>query len=175
MQTRDLNNTKPAVQPNRVALYLTIGLAVVFSLLFVAEFFIASQGTAPDAPPATLSAQTYRSTVEGLLAGADPVHGEQLVQETYECYVCHIQGAGQQAPAFDGVALRAAETRPPLVAEAYLYESIVYPQVHIAGEDGEYSGAMPANYGTRLSPEELGDILAYLLTQTQSPESTDSG
>ncbi|MBC8099359.1 MAG: hypothetical protein H7Y11_07945, partial [Armatimonadetes bacterium] len=56
---------------------------------------------------------------------------------------------------------RTATRRPPLTAEAYLYESILYPTAY---EVEGYTGQMPRTYG-ELSDRDLGDIIAYLLTQ----------
>jgi hypothetical protein len=66
------------------------------------------------------------------------------------------------APAFVGIAERAATRRPPLTAAAYIYESITNPSAFIA--PGQYNAAMPENFRERLSDRELGDIIAFLLT-----------
>jgi len=57
----------------------------------------------------------------------------------------------------------AAERRPPLTASAYIYESIAYPSVYIVPG---YPNSMIGNYLDRLSEDEFGDILAYLLEQS---------
>lgn len=145
---------------SRWPVILTFAVVIVFTVVFAIEFISASQPQTID--PESLSAESYMDVVAPLIAQGDAARGEELVTQSYECYVCHIQGAGQTAPGFDGIATRAAEMRPPLTAEAYLYESIVLPGVHVV--EG-YPNSMPANYGTRISDAEMADILAYLLAQ----------
>ncbi|MGB1285901.1 MAG: c-type cytochrome [Aggregatilineales bacterium] len=147
---------------NSIVLYITIGLAGIFVVLFLMAF-VAGSLNQPEAP-SEITAGTYQEEVSVLLADADVANGETLVTDTYECYVCHIEGGNRLAPDFIGMADRAAVERPPLNAEAYLYEALFYPGAHIV--EGEYQGVMPTNYLARLSDEEAGDIIAYLLTLT---------
>jgi cytochrome c551/c552 len=101
--------------------------------------------------------------VNGLLQNANADNGALLIEE-YGCVACHRLGvASDVAPTFEGIAERAATRRPPLSAADYLYESIIDPAVYIV--EG-YQPAMPQNYPDRLSDQELGDIIAYLLTPT---------
>ena len=58
---------------------------------------------------------------------------------------------------------RAATTRPGYSAEMYLYESIVDPGAFAA--EGQRAGIMPANFGQRMSDQELADLVAYLMTR----------
>lgn len=141
---------------------VTVALVTIFGGVFLLEFVLASNYHS-GADAASLSASTYMDEVERLLVEADPTRGEALLDE-HACQVCHAQGANNIAPPHEGVATLAAQRRPPLTAAAYLYEAIVYPAAHIV--EG-YPGSMPTNYGQRLSERELGDILAYLLTQEQ--------
>lgn len=141
--------------------YLTVALALFFALVFFATFIIASQQP-PAESTAELTADTYMNIVTDLLANANPQRGETLVTRDYECYACHVQGADNIAPNYTGLAQRAAAERPPLTAAAYIYEAIVHPSLHLVAG---YPDAMPKNYETRLGKRDLGDILAYLLTQ----------
>lgn len=150
--------TRPAL---KMPIVITVVLIVVVSVVFLYEFVIAST-VAPAGELRTLTADNYLDIVQPLLLNADVARGKQLVEETYECHVCHIQNGGQIAPLFTGLGERATKERPPLTAESYLYESIVYPTAHMVKG---YSAAMPANYPTRLTPQEIGDMIAYLLTQ----------
>jgi hypothetical protein len=59
------------------------------------------------------------------------------------------------------VALLAAERRPSLTAAAYVYESIIYPGAFIVDD---YYNNMPRIYHDQIPDDELGDIIAYLLT-----------
>lgn len=146
---------------SRLPIIISVTLLLLISALFVYEFVVASV-VKPDDEATVLTASTYVERVTPLLASGDPVRGEQLVTHTYECHVCHVAQAGQIAPGYEGLGERAATQHPPLTAAAYLYEAIVYPTAYVV--EG-YSAAMPANYANRLSDQDLGDVLAYLLKQ----------
>jgi hypothetical protein len=47
-------------------------------------------------------------------------------------------------------------------AEEYLIESVVLPNVFLV--DGYQENVMPANYGERLTAQDLADLLAYMLS-----------
>lgn len=107
--------------------------------------------------------------VTSLLAVANPANGEALTV-TYGCTACHVAGATHGiAPAFAGVGDIAATRHPPLTAAEYIYQSIVHPTAHIV--EG-FANSMPQDFGTRLSNQELADILAYLLEQRSPAEAT---
>lgn len=142
------------------AIAITLLLPIGFGGVFILAFVSSGLNSAPT--PAGLTADSYMDEVKRLLAGADPERGKILVTEVYECHVCHIRGAGKVAPDFVGLAQRAGKEHPPLQAAAYIYESLLNPAAHIV--EG-YSGAMPLNYVSRLKENELGDIIAFLLTQ----------
>ncbi len=139
--------------------YLALGLLVIFIIIFAVEFISSSNESAGEAAT-ELTSDTYMDVVEPLLANANPENGPELLAQ-YDCSACHIAGAANNiAPSFVGLAESAGEMRPPLTAEAYIYESIIYPQAFIVGD---YSGVMALNYASRLSDEQLGDMIAYLL------------
>ncbi len=152
-------------QSSRLILLATMTVFVVVAALFVIAFGSAS--LSEQVSDQNLSADSYQAEVAELIADADPEQGELLVQQL-ACAACHIQGGGQIAPLFDGIATRAEMMRPPLTASAYLYESIVFPQNHLV--EG-YANAMPNNYLQTLTSQQLGDILAYLLTLNLEPQS----
>jgi mono/diheme cytochrome c family protein len=149
----------------RSVVIVTVAIVAIFSILFLLEFVRASQNT-PSSETA-ITADSYVPEVSALLKDADASRGEALVNTKYECHTCHIEGAGAVAPDFTGLSENAATRRPPLTAPAYLYESIVKPGVYLVErEDGKtYPDAMPPNYHERLTDQELGDVIAYLLTQ----------
>jgi mono/diheme cytochrome c family protein len=152
--------------PNRstpvLPVYIALGLLVIVSIAFIALIYIAS--TTPEGGAdvvSEVSADSYMDVVTPLLANADPVRGEELITRN-GCHACHVIGAANNlAPAFAGVALRAEDRCPPMQAGAYIYESIVHPE---AFEVEGYTAQMPRTYGTILSDQDLGDIIAYLLT-----------
>lgn len=155
-------NVTPDRQPARWPVLVVIGLFIVITLVFVVAFVTTeSEMAAPPEIMPELSATTYQEVVTALLQDADADNGARLVEQ-YGCVACHRLGvATHVAPAFEGIAERAATRRPPLTAAAYIYESITNPTAYVV--EG-YQPAMPQNYPDRLSDQELGDLLAYLLT-----------
>lgn len=145
---------------------IAMGVLIVLAIVFISELGAVSGGGGDDGPPAesTLTADTYAPEVDALLETGDAAVGEALITR-YGCVSCHA-GPGAEnglAPAFDGVATRAETRRPPLSGEAYIYESIVHPT---AFELEGYSGNMPVIYDSLIPDEDLGSIIAYLLTLT---------
>ena len=138
--------------------YLALALLIVFLIVVVVEL-VTFQPPA-NTVPAVLTADTYMDKVTPLLANANATNGPAMF-DTYQCAVCHVAGAGNGlAPSLDGIGQRAATRRPPLTAAAYLYESIIHPTAYVVEGYGEI---MPQNFDERLSDQELGDLIAYLL------------
>lgn len=136
-----------------------LGLIVVVLAAFAV--FIAAMSRKDAAPPSGgLNADLYAAELAAALADADAAIGAQL-SGANDCGLCHLDGDGSAAPLYHGLADSAAERRPPLSAEQYLYESILFPAVHLV--EG-YTNAMPNNYADRLSQQEIGHLIAYLLT-----------
>lgn len=144
---------------------IAMGVLIVLAIVFISELGAVS-GSGDNVVPAesTLTAETYAPEVSALLETGDAAAGEALVTR-YGCVSCHA-GAGAEnklAPTFEGVGTRAETRRPPLSAAAYIYESIVHPT---AFELEGFSGNMPVIYDGLIPDEELGSIIAYLLTLT---------
>ncbi|HEX2908394.1 MAG TPA: c-type cytochrome [Phototrophicaceae bacterium] len=105
----------------------------------------------------------------------DPLNGQLLyTSDTLACYGCHVGQAGKTAPALDGTFTRAEETRladPTLTdynIEQYLIESIVQPGHYTVPG---YANVMPADFGARLTLQDLADLLLFLESQDgPSPE-----
>lgn len=88
----------------------------------------------------------------------DATNGEALFSE-YNCNACHIEGASG-APHLEGFADRAGSTVEGQSAREYTFYAIAEPAQHIV--EG-YGNAMPNNYDDRLAPQEIADLIAYLL------------
>ncbi len=145
----------------RWPVFVALALLVLITVIFIIEFVLTTESELAAPTPVVLAADTYQATVAALLADADPANGAQWV-EKYNCIACHRAGAENKiAPPFAGVADRASTRRPPLTASAYIYESITQPAAFVV--DG-FTPAMPQNYPDLLMEQELGDIIAYLLT-----------
>lgn len=156
--------TKPK-QP-QAAVILTIALLVTVVFALVIAFIVSSAAAANVS--ASVSGQAYAAEAAAALEGSAASLGETLIADQ-NCIACHVLGNGAVAPLFAGIADRAAEQRPPLSAEQYLYEAIVYPGAYVL--EG-YANSMPNHYRQRLSQQEIGHIIAYLLTV--SDEADDS-
>jgi cytochrome c oxidase subunit 2 len=142
---------------SRWPVYVAIALLLLVTIICVAVFAAATLNEGSD----TTSMENYTERVTSLLANADPARGERLIHEV-QCAACHVSGAEVGiAPPFVGVATRAETRRPPLSAAEYLYESIIHPTAFVV-ED--YTGSMPQNFAGRLTDQQLGDIIRYLLT-----------
>lgn len=137
---------------------ILFGIIVIAVGAFAVVLAIVLNNSSPDS--AGTAGRTYADEVSAALAGAEAEIGRELVV-TYDCGACHLAGDGSNSPLFTGIAELAADRRPPLSAEQYLYEAILYPGAHLVAG---YTNAMPNNYDARLSQEEVGHIIAYLLT-----------
>jgi cytochrome c551/c552 len=145
------------------ALFRPLALRRRLPLLVLAAFALTTETELVVVPTAVsqLTADTYMDRVSSLLEGADATRGAALVEQ-FGCTACHREGAVNKiAPPFEGIAARAATRRPPLTAEAYIYESIINPVAYVV--EG-YNPAMPQNFAQQLSDLQLGDIITYLLT-----------
>ncbi len=149
-------------QPNKNRSYaiilIPLVLLIAFAVIFLAELMNVDTSTTGD--DTTPVVEQYVEEVTALLENADPARGETLMVQ--QCNACHVIGAVNHiAPPFEGVADRAATRRPPMSAETYIYESIVYPEAYIV--EG-FMNSMPINYRDQYNDQDLGDIMAYLLT-----------
>ncbi len=142
----------------QAALVLAVTLFVAVVFVFVIAFIVGGTSVAP--VPSSVDGQLYAAEVAAALEGSVASTGAILADEQ-NCGACHVLGDGRAAPLFRGIADRAAEQRPPLSAEQYLYEAIMYPGVYVLEP---YPNSMPDHYDERLSQQEIGHIIAYLLT-----------
>lgn len=137
---------------------LVLVIFAVFAVIMLVQF---SHEPTVEATPEPPSAESYRSRVDSLLAMGKPEDAEAALTK-YACHACHIAGNTTIAPEWAGLVGIAAERRPPMPADAYIYESIVFPGVFVVQG---YNDVMPHDFGARMSEQELADVLAYLLTQ----------
>jgi len=100
----------------------------------------------------------------------DAARGEMLFKNgtgnAPACSTCHITqtvtvSTFALAPNLSGIAERAGERIEGMGAEAYIRESIIHPAAFLA--DG-FRNSMYFGYGERLSPQDVTDLIAYLLT-----------
>ncbi|MFD3166281.1 c-type cytochrome [Herpetosiphon sp. NSE202] len=87
------------------------------------------------------------------LAGAPP------------CLSCHVVDAAKPqtvGPNLAGIGAHAATRVAGQSANAYLHSSIVDPNSYVV--DGFAQGLMFAGYGDALTPQQVDDVVAYLLS-----------
>ena len=97
-------------------------------------------------------------------APGDPAAGEQLrnTAKPIACSVCHsLDGTVGLGPTQQGIATTAAARVPGMSAEEYIRQSILDPGAFIV--EG-FTPLMPTTFGTDLTPQQLEDVIAYLLT-----------
>lgn len=158
------NSTENAPkQLSPLPILIGIGLVIGFGVIFLFEMLQLTRPTGGLADEA-VSADAYLADVNPLLANADPQRGQELVRSK-GCLGCHGENANNLAPAYSETHREAANRRPPMTAEGYLYESIMYPN---AFKVRDYITNMPSNYVDILTPQEIGDIIAYLLSPLAS-------
>jgi len=128
----------------------------------------ATAGEVPEAPATTGPPAGTDITVE--LPAGDATHGEQIA--TRDCFVCHVTSTAGPAWAATadqpGIGDRAATrieqadyTGTATSAEQYLFESIVLPGTYLVSP---FQNLMPPDFGTKLTLQDVADLIAYLLT-----------
>lgn len=103
------------------------------------------------------------------VANADASNGEALFNAGVPCSTCHRVDSEDMlvGPGFLNLPRRAEMRMGDVVAERYIYDSIIAPNDFIV--DG-FAAAMPTNYPDTYSDEEIYDIIAYLMTLGDYPE-----
>jgi len=112
------------------------------------------------------------------LPKGDATRGQNLTVTTYACVACHIQApvgpgwlatADNATPKGEGIGTRAQHrykdsgyTGVAASADGYLLESIIKPNAFVV--TGFQPNIMPQDFGTRMKPQDLADVIAYLNT-----------
>jgi hypothetical protein len=145
---------------SRWPVLIVLLLLLMFSAVFLIEFAgLSDPGSA--IPEDDLTAGSYMERVEDLLADADPSSAPDVIfSAEYGCASCHLSSINL-APDFAQLPKVASTRRPPLQPAAYLYESIIYPAAFEV--EGAWRANMPINFDERLTDQQLGDVIAWLL------------
>ena len=114
-------------------------------------------------PTAALSPAALQAELSALPPGQ--AAAGQAVFSAVGCVACHSLQPGVRVvgPSLAGVATRAASRRPGYSAPLYLYESITRPRAFVV--PGFADGLMPPDFKARLKPQDLSDLIAFLLTE----------
>ena len=94
---------------------------------------------------------------------ADPVERGRIIYSKYGCNACHsMDGKPGIGPSMQGIYGQTVEFEGGTYAtidEAYLKESILNPGKDIVKG---FTNVMPANIGSQLSDEQLGDLIEFI-------------
>ena len=80
------------------------------------------------------------------------------------CSTCHSLSEKQVwvGPSLAGIATQAVKRIPEIAADDYLRRSILEPDAFLV--PGFAAGTMPKTYSSELKPEQLADLVAFLMT-----------
>lgn len=119
------------------------------------------------------AAQTAEPAAPGQTAAVgDPEQGRILFNELkpeagFACATCHRTDSEERliGPGLLGVAAWAAANIAGQTPEGYLHQSIVDPNAYIVEGNPPYpQSLMPQIYAELFTPEQINDLVAYLLT-----------
>jgi mono/diheme cytochrome c family protein len=143
----------------RAGLLAAVGLMVVIAAC-------GATTTTPTRPPISAANVSATATVKagGAASGLNGSPGAQLFA-SQGCIGCHIvkgQG-GAVGPNQSTIGTVAATRKPGLDAAGYIRESIVNPNAFVV--PGFQPNVMPQTYGQTLTPEQIDQLVNFLLEQ----------
>ena len=115
---------------------------------------------APTVAPTLAPAATGK--IDEIIAGAE-LFGA-LPNGQISCSICHNIAPGSGVlvgPSLSGIGATAATRVPRQTAEQYIRNSILTPSAYVV--TGFTDGLMPQTFSTELTPQEVEDLVAYLL------------
>jgi mono/diheme cytochrome c family protein len=98
------------------------------------------------------------------LPAGDATAGQLVFSTTGGCAVCHSLQPGVViiGPSQSDVATRALTRKPGYSPELYIYESVTRPSAYVV--PGFQDGLMPQTFKEALTPQQLADVVAYMMT-----------
>jgi cytochrome c oxidase subunit 2 len=129
------------------------------------EFANASPSLSTPPTPLAESPRDPNATPRPTSTGTAGGGGQQIAARS-GCTACHsINGSDLVGPTWQGLAghsVTLANGSTVTADDAYLEESIVSPNAKVV--EGFEPGIMPQDFGTRLTPEEIQSLIAYIKT-----------
>jgi mono/diheme cytochrome c family protein len=124
---------------------------------------VTTMGGGTTTQPTTTAMTTTTSSSGGNVAAG------MAVFNSSSCASCHTfapaNATGSVGPDLDIAPAMDAKTDGNMALAAFIKESIVNPNAYIA--KGPYSaGIMPGNFGTTLTPTQINDLVAFILSGT---------
>ena len=135
-----------------------------------------SEEVATEEPVAVVEAEPADDLI-AIVADASASNGEALFNQMtgagFACATCHNAANDQRliGPGFAGLPIIAENRIEGVVAERYLYNSIIHPNDYIV--EGYPEGVMPPTYSEIFSEDELNDLVAYLMTLGEMPDRSE--
>ncbi len=131
--------------------------------------FIMNWQSTAGAATATPAGPVFGTDITAPLPEGNTASGEALAM-SQACVNCHVTQALGPAWLTDPKIGARAETRftesgytgAAASAQEYLVESIVLPDAHVV--EGYADNIMPEDYGSKLTPQQMADLVAYLLS-----------
>jgi uncharacterized membrane protein len=138
----------------------TCGAAAVIGLIVMPPVF-KDEGNGGGSSAAVVATASGGPTIEGVLSfTGDATKGERLFKAN-GCQACHLPSPATLAPTLHGIfgkPVELADGSTVTVDEAYVARSILEPNAQVVKGFGP---SMPP-YGTMLSEEEVGHLIAYV-------------
>jgi mono/diheme cytochrome c family protein len=111
-----------------------------------------------------LLASATQGTPYALKVG-NPAHGKVIFEGVGQCVACHARtddAPRQVGPPLTHIGTIASYRLSGVAAEEYLRDSILHPDNYLS--PGYVAGIMPRSYESKISPPEIEDVVAYLLS-----------
>jgi cytochrome c2 len=127
---------------------------------------VSTQAAQPTLPPTSAPA-TMTSNAAGASASAadgNPVNGKAIFSGVAGCGACHdvSQNITIVGPSLIGIATRAATRVKGMSAQDYIRNHITNPDLFTV--PGFPAGVMPKTFSQTLTPTQINDVVAFLLT-----------